>query len=239
MSMTATLPSAPSARRHPLKTARAHAVPFRRFPRPPSRPAGRPLVSSEQFLDWLEPGVHADLIAGQIFMHSPVTLHHSRYINFLDRLIGLYIEEFHLGELHRENIAVRLGPRDTILPDLSYFTREQVTRLGDAYADFAPVFVVEVLSPATAARDRGVKFAAYETHGVMEYWLIDPNNAEHHFYRRAGTSDILEEYAADAAPRIDALSIPGFWLKREWLAAPDRFPPVASCLAELRAARKK
>ena len=236
MSMTATIAPAlpaPRVRHFPLKMRRQYAVPARRL----APPAGRPLVSSEQFLNWLEPGIHADLIAGQIFMHSPVTFRHAHYVNFLDRLMGQYIEEFGLGQLHRETIAVRLGPRDTFLPDLSYFTREQVARLGETHADFAPALVVEVLSPATAARDRGAKFSAYETHGVMEYWLVDPHGAEHHFYRRIG--DVLEEYAANGEPRIEALSLPGFWLKREWLASAEQLPPVAACLDELRGARRR
>jgi Uma2 family endonuclease len=214
-------------------TSRIHTAPARR----PARPEGRPLVSSGQFLDWLGPGVHADLIAGQIFIHSPVTLRHADYGNFLDNLMRNYIEEYDLGELHRETVAVRLGPRDTFLPDLAYFTREQAARLGDAYVNFAPALVVEVLSPATAKRDRGAKFSAYEAHGVQEYWLIDPDKAEHHFYRRAG--DILGEYAGDGESRVEAISLPGFWLKREWLAGVERMPKVAACLAELRAARRQ
>jgi len=233
MSMTATLAPAP---RRPLQNGRTrpHAASFRRSP---PRPAGRPLVSSEHFLDWLQPGIHADLIAGQIFTRSPVSYHHALYVNFLDRLMRNYIEEFDLGVLLRETSAIRLGPRDTFLPDLAYFTPEQAARLGNAYVDFAPVFVIEVLSSATSARDRGAKFSAYEAHGVMEYWLIDPDNAEHHFYRRTG--DILGEYAADGSPRIDTLSIPGFWIKREWLAVANRLPKVAACLADLRTARRR
>ena len=169
-------------------------------------------------------------------MHSPATFRHARYVNFLDRLMGNYIEEFHLGELFQEAVAIRLGARDTFLPDLAYFTREQVARLGETHAEFAPTLVVEVLSPSTARRDRSVKFAAYEAHGVREYWLIDPDNAEHHFYRRAG--EIFEEYAAQGESRIDSLSLPGFWIKREWLASAASFPSVADCLAELRAARR-
>jgi Uma2 family endonuclease len=207
---------------------RINPIPGRR----PARPEGRPIVSSEQFLDWLEPGIHADLVAGQIFMHSPVTLRHATYVNFLDRLMGQYIEENDLGVLHRENVAVRLGPRDTFLPDLAYFTRAQAARLGDAFVDFAPTLVVEVLSPATGKRDKTIKFSAYETHGAQEYWLIDPDTAAHHFYRRAG--DILVEYAKDGEARIDSPALAGFWLKRDWLASPARMPKVAACLAEIR-----
>ena len=38
----------------------------------------------------------------------------------------------------------------------------------------APDLVVEILSPATAERDRGYKRVLYARHGVAEYWLIDP-----------------------------------------------------------------
>ena len=31
-----------------------------------------------------------------------------------------------------------------------------------------------MLSPGTERRDRGVKFEDYESHGVREYWIVDP-----------------------------------------------------------------
>ena len=34
--------------------------------------------------------------------------------------------------------------------------------------------MIEILSPATADRDRGYKRALYASHGVAEYWLVDP-----------------------------------------------------------------
>lgn len=38
----------------------------------------------------------------------------------------------------------------------------------------APDVVFEILSPSTALKDRGVKRALYERHGVAEYVLLDP-----------------------------------------------------------------
>src|SRR4051812_39698973 len=107
-------------------------------------------MTSEEFLEWLEPGVFADLIGGEIVMHSPVNLRHARLVNFLDCLLRLYIEHRDLGELHRESVAIRLSIRETSLPDLAYFTRGQAARLTATHAPFPPTFVMEALSAGTA-----------------------------------------------------------------------------------------
>jgi hypothetical protein len=44
----------------------------------------RELWTAEDFLGWLQPGVHADLIQGEKAMHSAVNLRHARLLNFLD-----------------------------------------------------------------------------------------------------------------------------------------------------------
>ena len=167
-------------------------------------------------------------------MHSPVNIRHARLINFLDHLLRSYLEEEDLGELHRESVAVRLSVRETFMPDLAYFTKAQAGRLGETHVSFAPTFAAEALSPATAQNDTGRKFAAYELHGVQEYWRLDPEKLNHRFYRREG--DMLAEFGAKA-DRIDSASISGFWVKRAWLNS-AKLPQVGSCLAEILASRK-
>ena len=203
---------------------------------PLKKRAVKPLLTSEDFLDWLEPGIFADLIGGEVHMHSPVNLRHATLVNFLDRLLANYLEEVDLeGVLHRETVAVRLSARETFMPDLCYFTQSQASRLGVSHAAFAPMFVVEALSPATAKRDRGLKFAAYERHGVQEYWVLDPDGLDHKFYRRAG--DLLEEFAV-GADKIESCSIPGFWVRRSWLD-PEKPLKVKACLKEMMRRSKK
>jgi Uma2 family endonuclease len=201
---------------------------------PPKPKAAGPLLTSEEFLDWLQPGVHADLIAGKIVMHSPVNLRHADLVGFLDHLLTPYLEEEDLGKLYREVVAVRLGVRETFLPDLAYFTKTQTARLGETYAAFAPTFAVEVLSPSTASNDTERKFAAYEAHGVLEYWILDPQKLAHRFYRRVG--DMFEEFAA-GEERIMSASIAGFWVERAWLN-PAKLPKTSDCLAQILRARR-
>lgn len=40
----------------------------------------------------------------------------------------------------------------------------------------APDLIVEVLSPTTAVKDKGVKLRLYRRSGIREYWIIDPSN---------------------------------------------------------------
>ncbi|MDB6117477.1 MAG: hypothetical protein JWO08_1258 [Verrucomicrobiaceae bacterium] len=188
------------------------------------------LHTAEEFLDWLEPGKHADLIGGEILMHSPVSLKHARLLNFLDRLLSGYLEKSKLGgELFREVVAVRLSARNVFEPDLSWFSPEQAAKLPATHAPFAPLWVCEALSPRTADRDVGPKFTAYEDHGVKEYWVLDPHTLRHRFY--ALEDDVFVEFA-EQGDWIESRIIPGFKVAREWLN-PEAMPIVGDCLAQL------
>ncbi len=69
-----------------------------------------------------------------------------------------------------------LSNTDVVQPDLLFVARERehVLRNGDNVRG-APDVVVEILSPATAARDGTFKRDLYAAHGVKEYWLVDPD----------------------------------------------------------------
>jgi len=187
------------------------------------------LWTADQFLDWLEPGIHADLIDGEVCMHSPVNLRHARLVNFVERLLGAFVEHHGLGEVHREVVAVRLGSRHTFLPDVAFWTTAQTAAFQPTHVPVAPTLVIEALSPTTAELDLGPKFSAYEEHGVGEYWILDPDQSNHRFYRREG--DYLTEFA-ERATTIPSATITGFDVRRDWLD-PDNLPTVAECLSAL------
>ena len=189
----------------------------------------RELLTAEEFLDWLTPERFADLINGEISMHSPVSIRHADLLNFLNLLLGTYVDRHRLGFLYREVVAVRLSSRNVFEPDLAFYRAERVGHLRDNHIEGAPDLVVEALSPRTAERDTGPKFAAYEEHGVTEYWILDPATLAHRFYRRRG--EILMEYGGGAS-RIESQAVPGFFVLRDWLD-PDSHPAVADALAQI------
>ena len=53
----------------------------------------------------------------------------------------------------------------------------------------APDFVIEVLSPSTQKRDKGLKVNKYLNAGVKEYWMIDPKKKSIIVYADDGEED--------------------------------------------------
>jgi Uma2 family endonuclease len=71
-------------------------------------------------------------------------------------------------------VDVRLSDFDVVQPDiLVVCDRNKIT---PSHIEGAPDVVVEVLSPATAAKDQREKKALYERFGVAEYVLIHPTD---------------------------------------------------------------
>jgi Uma2 family endonuclease len=192
----------------------------------------RELLTAQDFIEWLKPGRHADLIDGEVFMHSPVSIRHADLLNFVDGLLRMYVDRHELGRLYREVVAVRLSSRNVFLPDLAFYAAERGDVYQESYADGAPDLVVEALSPRTADRDVGPKFAEYEQHGVREYWVLDPETLAHRFYRR-DTEGILTEFSY-GQERIESRIIPGFFVLRPWLD-PAVLPKLDECLAAIEA----
>ena len=72
-------------------------------------------------------------------------------------------------------VDVALGRHDIVRPDLAGWRRERLARPGAKRPiEVVPDWVCEILSPATAARDRVTKRALYARTGISYYWLIDP-----------------------------------------------------------------
>ena len=69
---------------------------------------------------------------------------------------------------------LRLGPH-AISPVIVGWRRERLPHLPQtAYYDVVPDWICEILSPSTAANDRGPKRRIYTTYGVRHLWHLDP-----------------------------------------------------------------
>ena len=128
------------------------------------------ILVAEEFIDWLTPDRHADLLDGEIAMHSPVPLRHAKLLNFVDALLRIHVERFDLGMVFREVVAVRLSSRNVFLPDLAFYRKDRLGLQRDDHIDGAPDLAVEVLSPRTAQRDVGTKLTACRRRSRTPRW---------------------------------------------------------------------
>ena len=141
-----------------------------------------------------------ELINGEAYAMAGPSRIHQTVVGELFRQIANYL----LGQPCRPFIApfdVRLPDRQeaddevitVVQPDISVICNPD--QLDERGCRGAPDWIIEVLSPATAARDQIEKLAAYERAGVREYWLVHP------------TDHIVTIYPLNASRRYDKPTI--------------------------------
>ena len=117
-----------------------------------------------------------ELIDGELILApSPVT-QHQRISRNLVRVLDEFVVSRNLGELFYAPMDVVLSEHDVFQPDILFISNSRLQIIGDRNIQGAPDLVIEVLSPSTEGRDRGIKLEQYLKYGVREYWIIDPEN---------------------------------------------------------------
>lgn len=129
----------------------------------------------EQFYEEMSEERKVEFINGEVVVQTPAKLRHTIASRNLLTLLEIYVQQHGLGFVGHEKILVTLT-RNDYGPDVCYFAPDKAQTFTPDQMKFpAPDFVVEVHSPATEAKDRGVKFVDYAAYGVVEHWLVDPD----------------------------------------------------------------
>ncbi len=124
-----------------------------------------------------------EFINGQVILHSPALNRHLFACKRLMRMLDSFVATNRLGVVHTEK-AMCSFPRNDYEPDIVFFGSAKAGVFGPDTLRFpVPDFIVEILSPSTEERDRGIKMRDYAFHGVGEYWIVDPEaeTVEQHF----------------------------------------------------------
>ena len=117
-----------------------------------------------------------ELVDGDLVIVPVPSLRHQAVQVRLGERLARFVRENSLGMLFFAPCDVVLSDTDVVQPDLLFVSGDRAHLLSSGEnVRGAPDLVVEILSPATAERDRGYKRALYAKHGVAEYWLVDPS----------------------------------------------------------------
>jgi Uma2 family endonuclease len=155
-------------------------------------------------------GKRREIIDGDLYVTpSPIDRHQMILFN-LTMAFGKFLEAHPAGKLRFAPLDVILSDHDVLEPDLLLVLNEHQGILQD-WVRGAPDLVVEILSPTTATRDRGIKLKAYARYGVREYWIVDPTAQVIEVYRL--TAEGFHLAAAYAKGNtVETPLLPGFSL---------------------------
>lgn len=99
------------------------------------------------------------------------------------RLMG-FVKAHALGELFTGPFDILFAEGDYFEPDVLFVRSDHAGLVSDRGVEGPPDLVVEVVSPSTAQRDRGIKLDRYRLYGVPEYWVVDPDERTVEVWRR-------------------------------------------------------
>ncbi len=127
----------------------------------------------------LPEGTQVELIDGELFDMAGATPLHQMIVIRLITTIDRYIRGRH------GDCQVFTAPTDVFLdekktgkhcyqPDVFVLCDKE--KIGEDGIYGAPDWIIEVLSPSTALKDRHLKTYHYGIFGVKEYWIIDPKS---------------------------------------------------------------
>ncbi len=134
-----------------------------------------------EYTSWREDQRY-ELIDGSAYAMSPAPSRlHQRFVGELYRQIADALESGPC-EVNLAPFDIRLPEDDeadeviktVVQPDISVVC--DPVKLDDRGCRGAPDWIIEVLSPASAAHDQIKKRALYERHCVSEYWLVHPTD---------------------------------------------------------------
>lgn len=164
----------------------------------------------DDLLQLPDDGKRREIIDGELYVTpSPVNYHQKVLFN-LALAFGKFLESHSLGELRFAPLDVILSEHDVLEPDLLFVLNEHLDILQD-WVRGAPDLVIEILSPSTEGRDRGIKLKAYARYGVGEYWIVDPAAHVVEVYRLGGEGFHLAGACTDGMT-VETPLLPGFSL---------------------------
>ena len=117
-----------------------------------------------------------ELMEGEFYMVPSPGWSHQTVLKKFFRILDDYITSRKLGELCFAPLDVVLSGEDVVQPDILFISKERSHIITEKNIQGAPDLIIEILSPATAGRDKGLKRKLYAKYGVKEYWIADPEN---------------------------------------------------------------
>jgi Uma2 family endonuclease len=120
-------------------------------------------------------GRRYEVLDGELFVSPAPSFGHQWVVGDLWSVLQSYVRLHGLGWALMALADIEFSPKRLVQPDIFVVPRTGGPRPRE-WADVkALLLAVEVLSPTTARADRLRKRLIYQSEGVPEYWIVDPD----------------------------------------------------------------
>lgn len=138
-----------------------------------------------------------EIIDGELYVTpSPSSAHQRTVMRVLARLHE-FVQAHGLGEVFPGPLDILFAEGDYLEPDVLFVGSAKSGLISDRGVEGPPDLVVEVVSPSTSARDRGIKVQRYRHYGVPEYWVVDAEGGTVEVWRFADGADEPETHGSE------------------------------------------
>ncbi|MGI8475832.1 MAG: Uma2 family endonuclease [Thermomicrobiales bacterium] len=151
-------------------------------------------------------GNRYEIVGGELYMSAAPDRRHQEALSELNEVFQAAARHAKSGKVFFAPVDVRFANDTQVQPDLIYIRTERLSIYRGHVVFGPPDVVAEMLSPSSRVADQTVKFRLFESGGVLEYWLGDPERRELRLYVLRGGR--YEEIAAEAG-RLRSTVIPG------------------------------
>ncbi|MCC6930554.1 MAG: Uma2 family endonuclease [Gemmatimonadaceae bacterium] len=119
-------------------------------------------------------GTRYEVLDGELVIVPSPSWNHQRAALALWQAISTFLRQNELGEAIVAPADVEFSHRRLLAPDVFVVPRAADGRRPRSFAEAERLLLaIEILSPSTARRDRGIKRRIYLEEQVDEYWIVD------------------------------------------------------------------
>src|SRR5215210_5433594 len=101
-------------------------------------------------------GKKYEVIDGDLYVSPAPVWKHQRQLNRLNVRVSIWVENRRLGDVVTAPTGLVLDDENGLEPDLLFISHQRAHIITARGVEGTPDLVVEVLSPSTEARDRGI-----------------------------------------------------------------------------------
>ena len=149
-----------------------------------ANPAHQPIFTSSDYLAWEEEQTERhEFVAGELFLRDASEDKHVTVSGNLHAALHYHLRSSPC-RIYASDMRLHVEKADAYFyPDV--FVTCSKKDLESSKVKTEPIFIAEILSPSTAAYDRGLKFEYYRTiETLQEYLIIDPQRRHTDCYRK-------------------------------------------------------